>query len=62
MAAPTTDQEALLRSLRFEAARRDFGLRSARERQVARHFYLLALEEVERELAGRTQASPHHAA
>jgi hypothetical protein len=58
MAAPT--EVRLLQSLRFEAERRDFGLRSPREREIAKHFYLLALEEAERCII--TQAGPHHAA
>ena len=57
-----TDTERLLfQSLRFEAECRDFGLRSPREREIARHFYLLALEEAERGL-GDPRTVPHHAA
>lgn len=56
-----TDLErCLFQSLRFEAGRRDFGLRTPREREIARHFYLLALEEAERTLT--KPARPHHAA
>lgn len=51
-------EERLFQSLRFEAERRDFGLRSPREREIARHFYLLALEEAEHTLA--SEAGPCH--
>ena len=58
-----TTNELLFKSLRFEAERRDFGLRSPRERKIARHFYLLALEEAERAISeDQTTVSPRDAA
>lgn len=59
MGAPTSKR--LLQSLRFEAERRDFGLRSPREREIARHFYLLALEEAEQHLDEKATCSDHAA-
>ena len=57
-----TDLErTLIQSLRFESEARRFGLRPGRERDLARHFYLLALEEVERGLEEQARTSPHHA-
>jgi hypothetical protein len=56
-----TDTERLLfQSLRFEAGSRGFGLRPGRERDIARHFYLLALEDVSRALDQQVPASPRH--
>lgn len=57
-----TTEELLLQSLRFQAESRTFGLATRREREVARHFYLLALEEVERGLDGKLARSPRDAA
>jgi hypothetical protein len=57
-----TDLERrLLQSLKLQASMRDFGLFTPREKTIARHFYLLALEEVERGLAAPAETD-HHAA
>jgi hypothetical protein len=53
-------QETVWR-LKRDADGRSFGLRSPRDRLIARHGYLLALEELERSLQKDDERSGHAA-